>query len=110
MENGLVGADIKGYAYNIPGQSGGPTTYGPTPGGSTAGGSTGSTGGGNQMRQPYLKGIVQSGEWEKYPEVEHIHSYGWYIGNYPELEEQKIHLLYQLLNGCTGKISGKKVS
>ena len=62
----------------------------------------GSSGGGNQMRQPYLKGIVRSGEWEKYPEVEHIHSYGWYIGNYPELEEQKIHLLCQLLNGCTG--------
>ncbi|MEC9293200.1 MAG: DegT/DnrJ/EryC1/StrS family aminotransferase [Chloroflexota bacterium] len=62
----------------------------------------GSSGGGNQMRQPYLKGIVQPGEWKKFPEVEHIHSYGWYIGNYPELEEQKIHQLCQLLNGCTG--------
>tara|TARA_Y100000588_G_scaffold1488_1_gene2154 strand:- start:11138 stop:12358 length:1221 start_codon:yes stop_codon:yes gene_type:complete len=62
----------------------------------------GSSGGGNQMRQPYLKGIVQPDEWKKFPEVEHIHSYGWYIGNYPELEEQKIHQLCQLLNGCTG--------
>ena len=58
----------------------------------------GSSGGGNQMRQPYLKGIVTEGEWEKYPEVEHIHFYGYYIGNYPDLEEEKILGLCNLLN------------
>jgi len=58
----------------------------------------GSSGGGNQMRQPYLKGIVAEGEWEKYPEVEHIHFYGYYIGNYPDLKEEKILALCNLLN------------
>ena len=58
----------------------------------------GSSGGGNQMRQPYLKGIVKDKEWEDYPEVEHIHFYGYYIGNYPDLEEGKILSLCELLN------------
>ena len=58
----------------------------------------GSSGGGNQMRQPYLKGIVEDKEWEAYPEVEHIHFYGYYIGNYPDLEEGKILSLCELLN------------
>ena len=58
----------------------------------------GSSGGGNQLRQPYLKEIVQEKEWEKYPEVEHIHFYGYYIGNYPDLEEQKILSFCNILN------------
>jgi len=58
----------------------------------------GSSGGGNQLRQPYLKGIVPEREYEKYPEVEHIHFYGYYIGNYPDLDEQKILDLCSLLN------------
>jgi len=60
----------------------------------------GSAGGGNQMRQPFLQGIVEGKEWEKYPEVEHIHFYGWYIGNYPDLEEEKILRLCELLNNA----------
>ena len=58
----------------------------------------GSSGGGNQLRQPYLKGIVDKKEYENYPEIEHVHFYGYYIGNYPELDEQKIVLLCNLLN------------
>lgn len=58
----------------------------------------GSSGGGNQLRQPYLKGIIPEKEFEKYPEVEHIHFYGYYIGNYPTLEKQKIIDLCNLLN------------
>ena len=58
----------------------------------------GSSGGGNQMRQPYLKGIVKDKEWEEYPEVEHVHFYGYYIGNYPDLEDEKIIQLCGLLN------------
>ena len=58
----------------------------------------GSSGGGNQLRQPYLRGIVPAKEHEKYPEIEHIHFYGYYIGNYPEVEEQKILDLCSLLN------------
>ena len=58
----------------------------------------GSSGGGNQLRQPYLRGVVPERECEKYPEVEHIHFFGYYIGNYPELEEWKIFALCDLLN------------
>ena len=58
----------------------------------------GSSGGGNQMRQPYLKGIVKEGQWKAYPNVEHVHFYGYYIGNYPEIEKQKIVQLCDILN------------
>ena len=58
----------------------------------------GSSGGGNQMRQPYLKGLVENKDWEAYPEVEHIHFYGYYIGNYPDLEREKILKLCEILN------------
>lgn len=58
----------------------------------------GNAGGGNQMRQPYLRGIVKNNEWEKYPEVEHIHHFGWYVGNYPDLEKENILKLCELLN------------
>jgi len=58
----------------------------------------GSSGGGNQLRQPYLKGIVPENEFEKYPEIEHIHFYGYYIGNYPGLDKQKVLNLCSLFN------------
>ena len=58
----------------------------------------GSSGGGNQLRQPYLKNIIADGFWEKFPQVEHIHFYGYYIGNYPDLEREKILSLCDLLN------------
>ena len=58
----------------------------------------GSSGGGNQLRQPYLKTVIPDKEWEKYPQIEHVHFYGYYIGNYPTLEEPKILALCELLN------------
>ena len=58
----------------------------------------GSAGGGNQLRQPYLQEIVDKNEYKNYPVVEHIHFYGFYIGNYPGLEEKKILTLCKLLN------------
>ena len=60
----------------------------------------GNAGGGNQLRQPYLKGIIKDKEWEKYPNVEHIHHFGWYIGNYPSLDKHKIIRLCKLLNNA----------
>lgn len=59
----------------------------------------GTSGGGNQLRQPYLKKLVGETEFEKYPAVDHVHFYGFYIGNYPELEKEKILKLCALLNG-----------
>ncbi|MBH09561.1 MAG: CDP-4-keto-6-deoxy-D-glucose-3-dehydrase [Candidatus Marinimicrobia bacterium] len=58
----------------------------------------GNAGGGNQMRQPYLKGIIQEKKWENYPEVEHIHHFGWYIGNFPDLSEENIVAICDQLN------------
>lgn len=58
----------------------------------------GSSGGGNQLRQPYLRDAMPEKEFERYPEVEHVHFYGYYIGNYPDLEERKIFELCKLLN------------
>ena len=62
----------------------------------------GSAGGGNQLRQHYLKGIIPAGEWTKYPEVEHIHFFAYYIGNYPTLEAERIIELCQVLNSVEG--------
>lgn len=58
----------------------------------------GSSGGGNQLRQPYLRGVVAEGEWERHPEIEHIHFFGYYIGNYPELREDRILQLCEMFN------------
>ena len=38
-------------------------------------------------------------EHKKYPEIEHVHFFSFYIGNYPDLLEENILQLCQLLNG-----------
>ena len=58
----------------------------------------GTSGGGNQLRQPYLKKIVGETEYQHYPNVNHVHFYGFYIGNFPSLKKQKILDLCELLN------------
>ena len=59
----------------------------------------GTSGGGNQLRQPYLRKIVGKDAWKKFPKVDHVHFYGMYIGNYPDLEHDRIRELCKLLNG-----------
>jgi CDP-4-dehydro-6-deoxyglucose reductase, E1 len=63
----------------------------------------GTSGGGNQLRQPYLRRIMGEREYEKYPNVDHVHFYGFYIGNYPDLEQDKILQLCSLLNNVSGE-------
>ena len=58
----------------------------------------GSAGGGNQLRQPYLKGIVPEGCHEAFPETEHMHFYGFYIGNFPDLKDREIDEICAILN------------
>lgn len=60
----------------------------------------GSAGGGNQLRQPYLKGIVGDNPYAQYPHVDHVHFYGFYIGNFPDLEESAVRQLCGILNDC----------
>jgi len=57
----------------------------------------GMSGGGNQLCQPYMRRIYGD-EYKDYPVCQHVHNFGWYIGNYPELEESKISYLTKLLN------------
>lgn len=61
----------------------------------------GNAGGGNQLRQPYLEGIAPpKAELPKlYPEVDHIHFFGYYIGNYPSLSTERVEHLCDVLNG-----------
>ena len=58
----------------------------------------GSAGGGNQIRQPYLKDIVPDDHHLEFPEVEHVHFYGFYIGNFPDLSLKEVDELCAILN------------
>ena len=70
----------------------------------------GLSGGGNQLRQPYIEKSAQKmgRSWQvgmsdealhtSFANVEHVHNYSWYIGNYPSLEYDKITNLITLLN------------
>ena len=59
----------------------------------------GSAGGGNQLRQPYLRGIVPADSYKAYPETDHVHFYGMYIGNFPDLSEAEVRSLCEIVNG-----------
>lgn len=60
----------------------------------------GSAGGGNQLRQPYLKGVVPPDAHQDYPETDHIHFYGMYIGNFPDLREHEIREICDIINSA----------
>lgn len=58
----------------------------------------GNAGGGNQLRQPYLKQYVKKINFRNFKEVDHIHFFGYYIGNYPSLSKNKILKICRILN------------
>ncbi len=58
----------------------------------------GSVGGGNQLRQPYLKSIRNKHNFKNFENTEHMHFYSLYIGNYPDLNKSKIIKLCKILN------------
>ena len=58
----------------------------------------GNAGGGNQLRQPYLKSYLKKINLNKFKEVDHIHFFGYYIGNYPSLTSKKIIKICLILN------------
>jgi len=59
----------------------------------------GSAGGGNQLRQPYLRGIVPHDHHLAFPHTEHVHFYGFYIGNFPDLRDDEIDAICRIVNG-----------
>lgn len=58
----------------------------------------GSAGGGNQLRQPYIKKYLVGVDPESFPAVEHIHRFGFYIGNYPDMANESIDSIASILN------------
>jgi CDP-6-deoxy-D-xylo-4-hexulose-3-dehydrase len=58
----------------------------------------GLSGGGNQLRQPWFKKHYNI-DHSQFPNMDHVHHFGWYIGNYPSLEREKIDTLINVLNG-----------
>lgn len=58
----------------------------------------GNAGGGNQLRQPYLKNIINTNMIKKFKHVDHVHFFGYYIGNYPSLKKEKILKICKILN------------
>lgn len=57
----------------------------------------GMAGGGNQLRQPYLRKAVGD-IYDQYSVTDHCHHFGWYIGNYPDLPQGNIKVLTDLMN------------
>ena len=47
----------------------------------------GLAGGGNQLRQPYLRKLTDIPIPESLPNVDFVHNFGWYLGNYPNLDD-----------------------
>ena len=62
----------------------------------------GMSGGGNQLRQPYLIRALGKPDLAAFPNVDHVHFYGFYIGNYPGLEPERIRWLTSILNALHG--------
>ena len=57
----------------------------------------GMSGGGNMLRQPFVRERVGD-IFESFPNTDMVHFFGMYIGNYPELELEKVEKLCTLLN------------
>lgn len=57
----------------------------------------GTSGGGNQLRQPYLRKRYGDA-YARFPKIDHVHFFGYYIGNYPDLEASRVQGLCDLLN------------
>jgi CDP-6-deoxy-D-xylo-4-hexulose-3-dehydrase len=58
----------------------------------------GNAGGGNQLRQPYLKDYTKKINLRNFKNVEHVHNFGYYLGNYPDLKKEKILQICKILN------------
>jgi CDP-6-deoxy-D-xylo-4-hexulose-3-dehydrase len=58
----------------------------------------GSAGGGNQVRQPYLRPLLGDKAWREFPHTDHVHFFGMYIGNFPDLTEPEIRAVCAIIN------------
>ena len=60
----------------------------------------GSAGGGNQLRQPYMKSYFGKDRGTEFPVTDHIHFYGMYIGNFPDLSAAEISEIVDIVNSA----------
>lgn len=60
----------------------------------------GLSGGGNQLRQPYLRRCIGIPAPETLPNVDHVHHFAWYLGNYPDLEQSNLKTLRIVLESA----------
>ncbi len=59
----------------------------------------GNAGGGNQLMQPYLKNLTKKlNIIKEFKVTNHIHDFGYYIGNFPTLKKSKIIKICKILN------------
>ncbi len=58
----------------------------------------GNAGGGNMLRQPFLKNYIKKNEFLKFKNTEHVHNFGYYIGNFPKLSKTRILKTCKILN------------
>ena len=58
----------------------------------------GNAGGGNQLRQPYLRNFLKKINLKNFSNVEMVHFFGYYIGNYPDLTKNKIKKIAKIIN------------
>jgi CDP-6-deoxy-D-xylo-4-hexulose-3-dehydrase len=58
----------------------------------------GSAGGGNQLRQPYLKSVIPHEHHKQFPQTDHIHFFGFYIGNFPDLSVKEVDEICNIIN------------
>lgn len=60
----------------------------------------GSAGGGNQLRQPYLKNFIKKNNINPstYHNTEKVHNFGLYLGNYPDLTLKNIDFICKVIN------------
>lgn len=57
----------------------------------------GLSGGGNQLRQPYLRRVMDF-DPAHFPNMEHVHFFSFYVGNYPDLKPEKIKWFTESIN------------
>ncbi len=60
----------------------------------------GSAGGGNQLRQPYMSSYIKKNKIKPkdFKNTEHVHFFGLYLGNYPELKKENLDLILRTVN------------
>jgi CDP-6-deoxy-D-xylo-4-hexulose-3-dehydrase len=60
----------------------------------------GLSGGGSQIRQPYLKKLIPGINPSEFLNTDHIHFNSWYVGNYPEISTLRVKELTEQLNSA----------